>query len=208
MKIIIVLALSILTFSSCGLDSGNKNESSNTVEHESITELTKAEKDEYIELGKSYSSSTQQVLGKNLIGALSKQGSIGALEFCNIQAIPLTDSMQNKMGVKISRISDQPRNQDNKASEQELAIIKDFKSQIASGKIAPEISPVLIEEENKVRFYAPIVTNAMCLQCHGVKETDIKPETLEMIAELYPQDKATGYKSNEVRGVWSIIFER
>ena len=44
----------------------------------------------------------------------------------------------------------------------------------------------------------------MCLQCHGEKGKNIQPKTLEKIAQLYPNDLATGYKENEVRGLISI----
>jgi hypothetical protein len=58
-----------------------------------------------------------------------------------------------------------------------------------------------------VHFYYPIVTNSMCLSCHGT-EKDIAPEVAKRIIKFYPMDKATGYAENQVRGIWSITFKQ
>nr|WP_321540500.1 DUF6132 family protein [Flavobacterium piscinae] len=60
-------------------------------------------------------------------------------------------------------------------------------------------------KKDKVQFYYPIETNTMCLQCHGKQ---IKPEVQRQILKLYPNDLAFGYGENEVRGIWSITFEK
>ena len=52
--------------------------------------------------------------------------------------------------------------------------------------------------------YYPITTQAMCLQCHGNPESDIAPETLSAIERFYPEDLATGYGENELRGIWVV----
>ena len=40
-----------------------------------------------------------------------------------------------------------------------------------------------------------------CLKCHG--ET-IEPETAAILDELYPEDKARGYKAGQVRGAFTL----
>ena len=47
----------------------------------------------------------------------------------------------------------------------------------------------------------------MCLQCHGSKGIDIAPETLKVIEEKYPNDQATGYTENQLRGIWVIELD-
>jgi len=47
----------------------------------------------------------------------------------------------------------------------------------------------------------------LCTQCHG-SEQSIKPEVLASINNLYPEDKATGYSENEVRGMWKIVMAK
>ncbi|WP_405265907.1 DUF3365 domain-containing protein [Cellulophaga sp. Ld12] len=155
-------------------------------------------------IGLEYAQTTQQVLGKQLIGTIQKKGTLEALRFCSIQAYPITDSMALKHKATIKRVSDKPRNQANKANAAELEYIKSFKQDIVNG-----ITPIPLVKENRddtVEFYYPIITNAMCLQCHGT-ENDVNPETLAVIRSLYPQDMALGYGTNEVRGIWSINFK-
>ena len=48
----------------------------------------------------------------------------------------------------------------------------------------------------------------MCLQCHGSKDIQIKPDVYKSLQKLYPKDKAIGYNDNQVRGIWSISFKK
>jgi hypothetical protein len=156
----------------------------------------------YEEIGLEYSLSTKKILGKNLMGAIQKKGTLAALEFCNSKAMPLTDSIATKYNATIKRVSDKNRNPNNKANAEELKYIEQFKADLIAKK---ESKPVVIEKGNKVHFYYPIPTNSMCLQCHGKQ---VKPDVQKQILKLYPKDLAIGYGENEVRGIWSITFNK
>ncbi|MFD2910225.1 DUF3365 domain-containing protein [Flavobacterium ardleyense] len=156
----------------------------------------------YADIGLEYALETKKLLGKNLMGTIQKKGTIEALDFCNIQAMPLTDSMSVNYNASIKRVSDKNRNPSNKANAEELKYIGQFKTQMASKET---IKPVIIDKGNKIQFYYPIETNTMCLQCHG---KEIKPEVAKQILKLYPKDLAIGYDEGEVRGIWSITFDK
>jgi hypothetical protein len=156
------------------------------------------------EIGLEYALSTKKELGKNLMTAIQKDGTAAAMEFCHVEALPLTDRMAKKHQANIKRVSDKNRNPLNKANEEELSYIAHYKKMVKTGE---EMKPIVVEKESKVRFYYPITTNTMCLQCHG-KPENIKPEVLQKIKTLYPNDLAVGYEENEVRGIWSIDFEK
>jgi nitrate reductase cytochrome c-type subunit len=190
MKLIQILVLSLLLIS-C---KNNKK-----VEH------VAADTNESFEnIGLEYALATKKVLGLNLIEAIQKNGTIDALSFCSINAIPLTDSMSTKHNAIIKRVSDKNRNPENKANTEEIKYIEFYKTQIATNQ---EIKPTTINKDNKIHFYYPITTNAMCLQCHGTTE-NIASEVRSKILKLYPNDMAIGYSENEVRGIWSIQFEK
>jgi cytochrome c553 len=159
----------------------------------------------FADIGLKYALTTKKALGKTLMTSIEEKGTEGALSFCNTRAIPITDSMSALYNAKIKRVSDKPRNPNNLANQEELAQIYFFKSQLAAKN---EIEPVTSLDGNNVQFYYPIITNGMCLQCHGEKSKQIKEGSLDKLAELYPSDKATGYGENEVRGIWSIVFEK
>jgi hypothetical protein len=168
-------------------------------------EETSAEynKESVAERGMQYAQSTQQLLAQNLLKAIGDKGTLHAVEFCNIEAMPLTRKMEEEHNAYIRRVSDRNRNPENEASEQELDYIEHFKEQVATGK---KTEPIVITENERSRFYSPILTNKMCLQCHG-QPAQMQPEVIKKLQDLYPNDKAVGYSENEVRGLWSIEFE-
>ena len=159
----------------------------------------------YVELGKKFALSTKSVLGKNLKGAIKKNGTDNAISFCNERAIMLTDSMSEQLHAKIIRVSDQPRNADNYGSPSQLEYIANGKEDLANGR---KIKPSVQEIDGQMIAYYPIVTNKMCLQCHGLPNEQIKPKTMSKLAELYPNDKAKGYDVNQLRGIWVVTMDK
>ncbi|MGE0636207.1 MAG: DUF3365 domain-containing protein [Bacteroidia bacterium] len=149
--------------------------------------------------------STKAILGKNLMQAIKQKEPEHAVEFCNTKALHLTDSMSAALNASIKRVSDKPRNKNNKANEQEEAFITKLKTLLANGE-----KPVAETHEtaDKVIGYYAIETNKMCLQCHGVKDKDINAATLSKINSLYPDDKATGYAENQIRGIWVVEMKK
>lgn len=172
----------------------HKNQASNNVENIN-----------YSEKGLNYALTTKAVLGENLMGTIQKKGTIAALEFCSIKAIPLTDSMAQVHNASIKRVTDKPRNPMNTANSMELEQIENFKAQL---KNSNEIEPIVSELNDEIHVYYPIITNNMCLQCHGKPNQTVDKEALDKISQLYPKDKALGYNINEIRGIWSITFDK
>lgn len=148
-----------------------------------------------------YAVETKGVLGKNLMNAINMQGTEKAIEFCSTKAIVLTDSMGTAFNATLKRVSDKPRNPLNMANDNETAFINELKQKISKGE---KMTPKFSESDGKITGYFPIETNAMCLQCHGSKDLDIKPNVLKKIVQLYPKDQATGYKENEIRGIFVV----
>lgn len=56
-----------------------------------------------------------------------------------------------------------------------MAYILKLKELLASGK---EIKPQITETNNANIRYYPIITNAICMQCHGELNEEILPETI------------------------------
>lgn len=159
----------------------------------------------YGEKGLEHALATKAVLGKNLMTKIQKEGTLTALKFCNIKAYQLTDSMSIVKNATIKRVSDKPRNMNNKASETEEEYIQIFKDNVKNGI---DSKPIVVETSNIVNVYYPIKTNSMCLQCHGNATSKVKDNTLAAIKKLYPNDKALGYDINQVRGIWNVSFKK
>ncbi len=155
----------------------------------------------FSELSKEIADKAKAELGKNLLNAIQSKGTLGAISFCNEKAISLTEEISEKLGYKLKRVSDKPRNPLNEANTEEKQIIEIFKIQLKAGQSFKTITRE--SWELKQGFY-PIVTNQMCLQCHGVVGKNISALTYSKIQELYPKDKAIGYEENEIRGLWVV----
>lgn len=158
-----------------------------------------------LETGLKFAMQTKGVLGKNLMQAIQNKGVVQAVEFCSTRALPLTDSVALALNAHIKRVSDKNRNPQNAANAEELAYILAAKKAIAKGE---KPQPQLKEYQGRQIGYYPITMDKMCLQCHGSKDQDISPETQRKISGLYPQDKATGFALNELRGIWVVEMDR
>jgi len=200
-SIIITSALSIAMFAlySCGGNPSSEKSNTYIVITDTDTPI------DYLKIGKELAMQTKANLGNNLITAMSEKGADGAVEFCNIKAIPITDSMSLALGAKIKRVSDQPRNPNNQANDEELDYIKNLKAAQANGK---EYPPLLTEIDGKMVGYYAIITNQMCMQCHGKPDKEINTATLKKIKKLYPTDQAIGYAENEIRGIFVVEMNK
>ena len=160
---------------------------------------------EYIETGNEISNRAQGVLLSNVSSAMQKGGPEYAIEFCNLEASSLIDSLSEANNCIISRVSAKNRNPGNALkNNREKQLWNSYAAKLEKGNS----SDTLIQDGKTLVYYKPIKT-AMpaCLKCHGTPGEDIQPATHETIRELYPNDKATGYNLNEFRGLWKIEFE-
>ncbi|HEY9169610.1 MAG TPA: DUF3365 domain-containing protein [Lutibacter sp.] len=168
--------------------------------------LTEKEKQEYTNKGKEIAQNSFNALSEKLTAQMKLGGPAQAIPFCNVEAIPLTQQLSDKYEVTIKRTSDKLRNSANKPSERELEIINTYHQLISSNQAAKPI--VEVDSNNKKHFYAPIIMKANCLTCHGKNEEFMGVKTDSIIKSLYPNDKAIGYNEGDLRGIWSITFEK
>jgi len=197
-----IILIMLIQLSSCGEPNKKKDNEVSTPPLK--TEINADTYQQMLDKGQKVAIETKTVLGKNLLSAINKRGTAGAIGFCSEKAIHLTDSTGNSNNVIIKRVSDLNRNPSNQANESELKYIGEQKRALSNEeKIKPEIHL----ENGKYIGYYPILTSSMCLQCHGKKNKHILPETAKVLNNLYPHDKATGYEDNELRGIWVVEME-
>lgn len=166
---------------------------------------TTASPTDYAAQGRDYALNTKSVLGSQLLAALGEGGPIYAVPFCNERALPLTDSMSLAQGARIQRLSDRPRNPNNQADSLALLAMDEIRAELAAGNTSAH---QLYSATDSITAYYPILTNQMCLQCHGQKDQDIQAATYQSILERYPEDKAIGYAANELRGIWMVKWAK
>lgn len=200
-KITLLLSILSLVIFLTNCDSTTEKKKGNAT----ATNDTSSQLKSPLETGQEMAMKTKAVLGKYLVTAIQDKGMEGAIEFCSTRAIQITDSMSTVLGSRLKRVAERNRNPVNLASADELSYIKEINASIARNE---KPKPQLKETAETYTAYYPILTEQLCLQCHGNIKADIKPATLSTINRLYPGEKATGYKLNELRGIWVVEMKK
>jgi hypothetical protein len=137
---------------------------------------------------------------KNLMQALQsglQQGPADAISACRDKA-PAVAAGLSVDGVLVGRASHRLRNPDNAVPEWVSPVLESW---LAPGaQAAPVVVPL---PGNRTGYIEPIVTQPLCLTCHG---SSLAPEIAERIAADYPEDQATGFEVGDLRGVFWAEF--
>lgn len=170
------------------------------------TALSDEERKVYTEKGQAIAAATFAALSSRLTTAIEENGIAGAMDYCNLVALPLVDSLSGVHNATIRRTSLKVRNAKDAPQDWEQGILTDFEKAVQAGQ---DLKPVVKQlDENTVAFAAPIKVMPLCLKCHGSVGQDIAESDYLKIRELYPQDQAINYKEGDLRGMWSITFKR
>lgn len=160
-----------------------------------------------MQMGDSIANSSQQTLAKNLQQAIQRGGVAEAIRFCNLAAMPLTDSLSRTYNVQIKRASLRVRNPKDTPTPQEEEILNDYQQKLAQNhSISPQIHE--LDEEHLLYTKPILINNALCLNCHGEVGKEVTEEAHALIREKYPNDNATGHQMGELRGMWSVTFSK
>jgi hypothetical protein len=158
---------------------------------------------EILEKGADISGKLVKAIMSKLNSEVQKNGVTGAIDYCSIHAIPITDSISQKEQVEISRVSHKARNPSNAANEKEIEMIEKYILQQNEGK---QLVPQVVTENGQKTYYSPIVLGSpMCLSCHG-NYSQIESDVKKVLSERYPDDKAVDFNLNEIRGMFKIVF--
>ncbi len=143
----------------------------------------------------------QQLLGEEM-----KQGGYaGAVKSCAENAQAVTEEFARERGLELRRISFKYRNTKDQPDEWEAQQLRAWAKQMEAGQPAAPVEETVTENGRRfLRVMKPIAMQAVCLGCHGPRD-QIAPEVKEALDAHYPRDKATGYKTGELRGAFSAL---
>ena len=200
MRYFIPVLFFILSIAACQSSTTDTTTSQTEITTDTIPE------EAVIAKGKEVAGATFAVLSATLQKAIQEEGIAGALEFCNLRALPITDSLSDVHQATIRRTALRFRNPANAPDQAEQAILQQYQSQLENGET---LKPVVAEiNPSEVAFYAPILANDLCLKCHGIPGETLLEEDLITIRQIYPEDQAIGFAAGDLRGIWSIRFDR
>jgi len=146
-------------------------------------------------------------LKTELKGAMQAGGPVAAIGVCSTQAIPITQKVANEEGLLLSRVSLKSRNPVNLPNKWQIAVLEGFEKQKAAGKDIGSLvwsETVTVDGKQEFRFMKAIPTAPVCLSCHG---TNLSPDVSRVLADLYPMDRATGYREGDIRGAFVVTSE-
>ncbi|GAA5481941.1 Tll0287-like domain-containing protein [Haloferula sargassicola] len=151
---------------------------------------------------------TAQAAFGRLSGALSEamaEGGPGsAIALCSTQAVEIAREVGQAHGMDVIRLSDRPRNPDQGASGDDATAMEAFRADIAGGR-PPKPSATRAGDGSAVVRIPILLSNPLCLKCHGDPD-QMDPEIKDRLRDVYPDDKATGYALNELRGMWRVTI--
>lgn len=171
-------------------DAGNK--SSKQQKLEPLSSLTPAQ-----EKQKELALSTRDELFKTLSGELmtsmSENGPAKSIKVCKTRAPEVAAKISEETGVRIGRTSFKLRNTENQPP--------DWAKPYVEERVEKEIVVELPDQE--LGALLPIRLKAACVMCHGTNE-QVTPDVKAAIAANYPDDQATGFKENDLRGYFWV----
>ena len=139
-----------------------------------------------------------------LEAAMKEGGPVNAIGVCNTVAPILARESSAKYKVNVARTSLKARNPANTPDAWETKVLKTFEERKAKGEALDNMaySEVVVTNGRKeFRFMKAIPVGEVCLKCHG---ENIDPVVKAKLIELYPGDKAVGYKLGDLRGAFTV----
>ncbi len=137
---------------------------------------------------------------QNLSDKISKEGVEKAVPFCHANVRPIAKGAAKDRIEKFEfgRTSHKVRSASNHPQPWADKYLQEF-SGSKKGEIKKDYI-LHILESGKMIYMEPLYVEAKCLLCHG---ENIASNVTAKIKELYPNDKAAGFKLGEFRGfIW------
>ncbi len=128
-------------------------------------------------------------LSSRLMEAMSGPGPASAISVCQQEAPKIAATVGEEQGVRIGRTGVRLRNPKNAAPSWAESLVNE----------RTETPTFVVLDNGDSAALLPIKLQGQCLMCHGPKE-QIAPVIQDQLAKLYPNDEATGFQQDELRG--------
>jgi hypothetical protein len=130
-----------------------------------------------------------QRLSIRLGEVIKAEGPAAAIRVCRLEAPQMARAVAQEHHLNIGRTSFGLRNPVNKPPSWAAPLIEE----------RPEKPVILTRGDGDLAALLPIRLQKGCLTCHGPQD-QIPEEVKTALAELYPEDEATGFNEGDLRG--------
>jgi hypothetical protein len=105
-------------------------------------------------------------------------------------------------GITVGRTSDRLRNPENAPPPGIEPLLQRLRSEPAPSPGGPPAHATTLLDDGKLAYAEAIYIQPLCTTCHGAPDSTVAAA----LAQRYPQDKATGYKPGDFRGLfWALV---
>lgn len=162
--------------------------------------------DAWVAEARQVASSVPPKLLAVLTAEIERSGPAGAITTCRDEAPKLARAASQESGWAVRRVSLRERNPKAVPDDWERAALEDFDRRAAAGEKPATLERAeVVQQQGRavMRYMRALPVIELCTGCHGTADR-ISPAVKERLAELYPQDKATGYSLGQIRGAMTI----
>lgn len=140
-----------------------------------------------------------------LQSAIQTGGPVSAIAVCKDRAPAIAQDLSAKSGWEVGRTSLKLRNPAlNSPDDWEKRVLVQFEERKAAGEDVEKMAFAEVVESDagkRYRFMKAIPTADLCIACHG---ESINPDLAAAIDKAYPDDKARGFKTGDIRGAFTL----
>lgn len=208
MSIKYITIVSIIMLLGCTNQNIDEKQRETVQEEMKNRELKKVSDVDILDKGKQIASmiadTAQKTLAGELMRTIQNEGMVAAIDYCNVVAYPLMDSLSRVYNASIKRASLRARNPKDAPNPFEAQMLEAYQYAVEQNQPA-EADIQLSDDREYVLYSKPItIQKGICLSCHGTAGEQITPDVVAKIDELYPNDNAKGHAMGDLRGIWSI----
>ncbi len=193
---LLLLAAAPLLLSACG-DSDPKPDPAGIGMESAWTPVAEDALDHTQKMQRKRAFEAKDTMGKALVGklmrAMEEGGPSAAIEVCHIEAPAIAAEVGKDKGVKIGRTAHRLRSGENRPPAW------------AADWVAAERkeNAYVAHADGSLGVLLPISLQNPCMTCHGPADA-IADDVRARLAELYPDDRATGFAPGDLRGYFWI----
>lgn len=162
-------------------------------------------------LAKDTASLLYNALHGKMRAALEAGGPTNGIEVCSsgiAQEVAASVQETDDTVVDVRRTSMKYRNPLNRPDSHDVEVLGTYQAKFDNDQpwLDPSVKTITEDGQDYLLYYSPIRLKKACLNCHG-SLGDLHPKVRETLEAKYPEDRATGYKVGDFRGVVRIKVE-
>ena len=148
------------------------------------------------------------MMKSNVKKRLREGGILSAAKFCGEESYGKIRALSDELGpgLSIKRVSLLNRNPKSFPEEGERGIVKALDLMEQGNAYLPDAVVQLLDASTYKVYIPSTMSSRNCKKCHG-SEKEIDPQVREYLKKRFPDDKAVGFRSGQVRGAVVVTVE-